>query len=444
MNMETLVGVIPPPSRPASSSKRAILAATLGNTLEWYDFAVYAYLTPVISQLFFPSRDPLTSILSTFAVLAVGFIMRPVGAVFFGWLADRTGRKKALIVSVTVMGVATIALGLIPTHAQVGTLAAVLLTVARLFQGFSVGGEYGTSTSFLVEYAPTGRRGLFGSLAYFSSILGMAIGGSIVLVFSVILSSADMAAWGWRIPFLLSFPLLLLGTYMRLKINETPEFNALQEKDAVEKFPLKTIVRSHGKNMLIVMGIVIAFAISTYTVVSFMLSYLRTVIHIETVPATLSVVVVTVFGALLIPVFGWLSDRVGRKPLLILACVSSIVLPLAGLMIVLTGSMLAVYVGQMVMWVPVAIFCGVTPAAFAELFPTEVRVSGFGIAYAVSTALFSGTAPFIATLLVERTGNNLAPGWYIAAAGAISLLFVLRLRETNREELSANVKTHVA
>ncbi|TFD56994.1 MFS transporter [Cryobacterium sp. Hh7] len=442
--METLVGVIPPPSRPASSSKRAILAATLGNTLEWYDFAVYAYLTPVISQLFFPSRDPLTSILSTFAVLAVGFIMRPVGAVFFGWLADRTGRKKALIVSVTVMGVATIALGLIPTHAQVGTLAAVLLTVARLFQGFSVGGEYGTSTSFLVEYAPTGRRGLFGSLAYFSSILGMAIGGSIVLVFSVILSSADMAAWGWRIPFLLSFPLLLLGTYMRLKINETPEFNALQEKDAVEKFPLKTIVRSHGKNMLIVMGIVIAFAISTYTVVSFMLSYLRTVIHIETVPATLSVVVVTVFGALLIPVFGWLSDRVGRKPLLILACVSSIVLPLAGLMIVLTGSMLAVYVGQMVMWVPVAIFCGVTPAAFAELFPTEVRVSGFGIAYAVSTALFSGTAPFIATLLVERTGNNLAPGWYIAAAGAISLLFVLRLRETNREELSANVKTHVA
>jgi MHS family proline/betaine transporter-like MFS transporter len=149
------------------------------------------------------------------------------------------------------------------------------------------------------------------------------------------------------------------------------------------------------------------------------------------------------FGALLIPVFGWLSDRVGRKPLLILACVSCIVLPLVGLMIVLTGSMAAVYVGQMVMWVPVAMFCGVTPAAFAELFPTEVRVSGFGIAYAVSTALFSGTAPFVATLLIERTGNNLAPGWYVAVAGAISLLFVLRLRETSREKLPDNV-SHIS
>jgi MHS family proline/betaine transporter-like MFS transporter len=322
-------------------------------------------------------------------------------------------------------------------------LAAVLLTVARLFQGFSVGGEYGASTSFLVEHAPAGRRGLFGSLAYFSSILGMAIGGSVVLVFTVILSSADMAAWGWRIPFLLSFPLLLIGTYMRLKIDETPEFNNLRDEAAVEKFPLRTVVRSHGKNMLIVMGIVVAFAISTYTVVSFMLSYLRTVIRIETAPATLSVVVATLFGALLIPVFGWLSDRVGRKPLLILACVSCIVLPLVGLMIVLTGSMAAVYVGQMVMWVPVAMFCGVTPAAFAELFPTEVRVSGFGIAYAVSTALFSGTAPFVATLLIERTGNNLAPGWYVAVAGAISLLFVLRLRETSREKLPDNV-SHIS
>ncbi|MEQ4519256.1 MFS transporter [Pseudarthrobacter sp. B907] len=444
MTTESTMGVIPKPSHSASGSRRAILAATLGNTLEWYDFAVYAYLTPVISQLFFPSRDPLTSILSTFAVLAVGFIMRPVGAVFFGWLADRTGRKKALIVSVTVMGVATVLLGLIPTHAQVGMLAAVLLTVARLFQGFSVGGEYGASTSFLVEHAPAGRRGLFGSLAYFSSILGMAIGGSVVLVFSVILSSADMAAWGWRVPFLLSFPLLLVGTYMRLKIDETPEFNNLRDETAIERSPLRTVVRSHGRNMLIVMGIVIAFAISTYTVVSFMLSYLRTVIRIETVPATLSVVVATLFGALLIPVFGWLSDRVGRKPLLIIACVSCIVLPLLGLMIVLTGSMAAVYVGQMVMWIPVAIFCGVTPAAFAELFPTEVRVSGFGIAYAVSTALFSGTAPFVATLLIERTGNTLAPGWYVAAAGAISLLFVLRLRETGREELPANVRTHVS
>ncbi|MHA7223961.1 MFS transporter [Arthrobacter sp. RHLT1-20] len=420
----------------ATKSGRAIIAATLGNALEWYDFAVYAYLTPVISKLFFPSDDPLVSVLSTFAVFAVGFIMRPVGAIFFGWLGDRRGRKQALIASVMVMGIATILLGLIPTHAQIGALAAILLTVARLFQGFSVGGEYGNSASFLVEYAPPGRRGLYGSLTYFSSILGMALGGGVVLFFTLILSPSEMSSWGWRLPFLLSFPLLLVGMYMRLKIEETPEFSSVHADSSTSGSPLRTLVRDHGKNMLVVMGIVVAFAISTYTVVTFMLSYLRTVVKVETVPATVAVLTATVFGALLIPVFGWLSDKIGRKPVLLLACVSCIILPLLGLMIVLSSVPGAILIGQMVMWIPVAIFCGVTPAAFSELFPTEVRVSGFGIAYSVSTALFSGTAPFIATLLIEQTGNNLAPGWYIAAAGGFSLFFVLRLRETFNSSLA--------
>lgn len=230
-------------------TRRAIIAGTVGNTMEWYDFAVYAYLTPVISRLFFPGGDPLIGVLSTFAIFAFGFLMRPVGAVFFGWYADKVGRKQALIASVTLMGgVATICLGLIPTNFQAGVLATVLLTLCRLVQGFSLGGEYGTSTSFLVEYAPPkGKRGLYGSLSYFSSILGMAIGAIVVLVLNLILPPEAMDAWGWRVAFLLSFPLLAFGTYVRLRIGgETPEFKKSREAAKGVSTPMITIFRSIG------------------------------------------------------------------------------------------------------------------------------------------------------------------------------------------------------
>lgn len=435
---------IPSPPAPASAAKesrRAVVAGTVGNMMEWYDFAVYAYLTPIISRLFFPGDDPLIGVLSTFAIFAVGFLMRPVGAVFFGWYADKAGRKQALIVSVTLMGIATICLGLIPTYFQAGVFATVLLTLCRLAQGFSLGGEHGTSTSFLVEYAPKGKRGLYGSLAYFSSILGMAIGAIVVLLLTLFLSAEALDGWGWRVAFLLSFPLLAFGTYIRVRVGETPEFKKTREDAKVATTPLITIFRDHWRSMLSVMGVGVGFAISTYVVVSFILSFLQTVVGVEPIPANLTVVVATLFGAVLIPLFGWLSDKYGRKQVLVAACIACMVLPIIGFFIVVTGSLPAVMIGQLLMWIPVSIFCGVTPAAYAEMFPTEIRVSGFGIAYAIATAVFSGTAPFVATLLVEVTGVTVAPGWYIAVAGLVSLIFVLRLRETSRDDLPSNANS---
>ena len=426
------------PGSTTKESRRAVIAGTVGNTMEWYDFAVYAYLTPVISKLFFPGDDPLLAVLSTFAIFAVGFLMRPVGAIFFGWYADKIGRKQALIVSVTLMGVATICLGLIPTHFQAGALATVLLTVCRLVQGFSLGGEYGTSTSFLVEYAPQGKRGLYGSLAYFSSILGMAIGAIVVLLLTLLLPADAMAGWGWRVAFLLSFPLLAFGTYVRVRIGETPEFKKSRDAAKGTTAPIISIFRDHWRSMLNVVGIGLGFAISSYVVISFILTFLQKVVGVEPIPAYLTVVVATLFGAALIPFFGSLSDKYGRKPVLVAACLACMVLPIIGFFTVITGSIAAVMIGQLLMWIPVAIFAGVSPAAYAEMFPTEVRVSGFGIAYAVATAIFSGTAPFVATLLVQVTGSAVAPGWYITLAGLISLFFVCRLRETSREELPSN------
>lgn len=429
------------PGSVTKESRRAIIAGTVGNTMEWYDFAVYAYLTPVISKLFFPGDDPLLGVLSTFAVFAVGFLMRPVGAVFFGWYADKTGRKQALITSVTLMGVATICLGLIPTHLQAGSVATVLLIVCRLAQGFSLGGEYGTSTSFLVEYAPQGKRGLYGSLAYFSSILGMAIGAIVVLLLNLLLPPEAMAGWGWRAAFLLSFPLLAFGTYVRVRIGETPEFKKSREAAKGATTPVIAVFRDHWRSMLNVVGVGLGFAISSYVVISFILTFLQKVVGVAPIPAYLTVVAATLFGAALIPVFGWLSDKYGRKPVLLAACFASMVFPIVGFFVVITGSLAAVMIGQLLMWIPVSIFAGVTPAAYAEMFPTEVRVSGFGIAYSIATAIFSGTAPFVATLLVQVTGSAVAPGWYITLAGLISLFFVCRLRETSREDLPSNAKS---
>lgn len=426
------------PRSASKESRRAIVAGTVGNTMEWYDFAVYAYLTPVISRLFFPGDDPVLAVLSTFAIFAVGFLMRPVGAVFFGWYADKIGRKQALVASVTLMGVATICLGLIPTYFQAGLVATVLLTVCRLAQGLSLGGEYGTSTSFLVEYAPQGKRGLYGSLAYFSSILGMGIGAIVVLLLNLFLSSEAMDGWGWRVAFLLSFPLLAFGTYVRVRIGETPEFKKSREASNGAKTPLSRIFRDHWRSMLNVVGVGLGFAISTYVVVSFILTFLQTTVGVEPTPAILTVVVTTLFGAALIPVFGWLSDKYGRKPVLVAACLACMVFPILGFFVVITGSLTAVVIGQLLMWIPVSIFGGVVPSAYAEMFPTDVRVSAFGIAYAIATAVFSGTAPFVATFLVEVTGNVVSPGWYITVAGFISLFFVVRLRETSREELLAS------
>jgi MFS transporter, MHS family, proline/betaine transporter len=415
-------------------ARKAILAAGTGNALEWYDFAVFAFLTPVLSQLFFPGEDRIAAILSTFAVFAVGFVMRPIGAILFGRIADKRGRKAALIVSVTLMGVATLLIGIMPTYASVGLLAPALLVVARMLQGLSVGGEFGASASFLVEYAPPHRRGFYGSLAYFSANAGSMLGGLVVLLFTLSLTAESMTGWGWRVPFLLSFPLLAIGMYLRARIAETPQFEAVQSTDEQVSSPLSTVLREHWKAMLTIVGIAVAFAITSYTVLSFILSYLITVIGFTPIQALTAVVLATAIGSCMTPVFGALSDTFGRRPILIFACLAGLALPYPGFLLLQNGTFGSALLGMVILWVPVSSFCGVTPATFAEMFPTKVRVSGFGVAYGFGTALFSGTAPFVATLLVDVTGSSLAPAWYVMAAALVSLCVILPLvRETRHD-----------
>ncbi|MCE0764741.1 MFS transporter [Pseudonocardia kujensis] len=426
----------PPAPAPAGLSRRSVVAAGTGNALEFYDFAIFASLTPVISQLFFPSGDQLAAILSTLALYAVGFVMRPVGAIVFGRLADRLGRRIPLAISVLLMGVTTVLIGVMPTYAQAGVVAPLLLCIARLLQGLSVGGEFGTSASFLVEHAPRHRRGLYGSFAFFSSTAGSVLGALVVLLLTIGMPADALSGWGWRIPFLLGFPLLVIGLYLRYRIAESPEFEAVRAENARAKSPLRTLFREHWRAFLTLIGICIGFSVASATAQAFVLTYIRTVVGLPAVQALTSVVLATTFGVVMVLVFGHLSDRYGRRTILIFACVLTVLLPYPSLLVMSLSGFGSALLGQLILWVPVAAFGGAIPALFAELFPTKVRASGFGIGYGFGSAIFAGTAPFVATLLIELTGNTLSPAWYMTAAGLVTLVVVVTSVSVRRSSVS--------
>lgn len=419
-----------------SRVRQAILAAGVGNALEWYDFAAYAFVTPVIAKLFFPTYDPVAGIIATFAVFAVGFGMRPIGAVIFGHTADRFGRKLSMVVLAVMMGLSTIVVGLLPTYASIGIAAPALLLVARLFQGLALGGEYGTATSFLVEYARTGRRGLIGSTSYVTIYVGNLLGGCVVLLTTAAVSAPAFAAWGWRIPFLLGFPILLLGLYMRARVDETPQFRSTRNVAGTVRAPLLVAITRHWRAMVLVLGINICLGISAYTVLSFMQTYLASVLHYQQTVALLSVLIGILCGAVFTLIAGRLSDAVGARTVLWVSCVGVALFAYPSYLLLDLGSFAAAVGGQVLLWIPVAGLSGTVPVVFAELFPAEVRVSGFGVAYALGTAIFSGTTPFLATLLVRATGSALAPAWYLAGAAIVTLAFLAAFRETanNRDQ----------
>ncbi|GGF41616.1 MFS transporter [Subtercola lobariae] len=406
-------------------SRRSVIAVGTGNALEFYDFAVFASLTPVISQLFFPSSNALAAILSTFVVYAVGFLMRPLGAIIFGRLGDRSGRKVTMIVVVTIMGFSTVLMGLLPTFTQIGAFAPVLLVVARMLQGLSVGGEFGTSATYLLEYAPDNRRGIYGAFAFFSSTAGSVIGVFVVFLLTLLMSATTISDWGWRIPFLLGFPLLLLGFYLRYRVSESPEFEEIKADKEREKSPVLTVFKEHWRAILIVIGVVCGFATASATVQAFMPSYVKTVVGLPANQSLGAVLIATTVAIFMVLAFGALSDRFGGRRILILASVLTILLPYPSLVVVGLGGFGAAVAGLLILWVPVAAFGGAAPAMWADMFPTAVRVSGFGIAYGFGTAIFAGSAPFVSTWLIQTSGNPLAPAWYMIVGGIVTAIVVI-------------------
>jgi MHS family proline/betaine transporter-like MFS transporter len=414
---------------------RTSLAGGVGNLLEWYDFAVFGYLAPFISAKFFPADDAVSGLINTFGVFAAGYLARPIGGVFFGQLGDRFGRKRALQLSIFLMAVPTTLIAFLPTHAEVGVLAPVLLTILRLAQGISVGGEFIGSCCYLVEVAPVGRRGFFGSWSTFGTIGGMLLGSAVATVLQAFLSTDQIHAWGWRLPFLGGLLVGIVGWQMRRGTQETPEFDRLRSAERIEQHPALQALREMPIRVLQVAGIVLLFGVAIYTLFVWMPTYLT---HFVNPPVPHALLINTLCMVLLIatmPVAGLLADRFGYKRILTLGALATGIVVYPLFRWIDSGTTTATAVALTIFALIHGAIQGAMPVAMVELFPARLRYSAMAIGYNITLALFGGTAPLVATWLIKTTGNLAAPAWYLVAIAAITFIVTLSMRPHHESQV---------
>ncbi|HEX5339950.1 MAG TPA: MFS transporter [Gammaproteobacteria bacterium] len=423
--------------------RRAIAAAALGNCMEWFDFGVYGYLAVTIGHIFFPSHNPTTELLAAFGGFAVAFVIRPFGGIFFGPLGDRIGRQRVLAVTIILMAASTFMIGVLPGYAQIGIWAPILLMLARLVQGFSTGGEYGGAATFMAEYAPDKQRGFLCSWLEFGTLGGFSLGAILVTLVTFGLSPEAMNAWGWRIPFLCAGPLGLIGLYLRLKLEETPDFQGLKDAGEVAASPLREALATEWRQLLKCVGIVILLNVADYTFLTYMPSYLNTALGIGEQMGRVTLIGIMLAMMLVITPIGALSDRIGRKPILIASALGFIVLAWPAFWLMSQGSLALVTLGLAIPGLLLVMLLGTLPATLPAMFPSRTRYGGFAVSYNVSTSLFGGTAPLAITWLVVMTGNDFMPAYYLIVAAVIALFPILALRETARRRLRGSVTAGV-
>ncbi|HET6860033.1 MAG TPA: MFS transporter [Streptomyces sp.] len=416
---------------PTRRPVRQLMAASVGNAVEWYDWYAYTFLATYIAGQVFPesARNSLVPLLSTFAVFAVGFFMRPVGGLLMGAVADRRGRRAALTVTILLMGGSSLLVGLTPTYASAGVLAPVVLVCARLLQGLSVGGEFAASTTFLVESAGPGRRGLFSSFQYVSTTAGQLAASGIAAILVGNLADPQMEGWGWRVPFILGAALSLVGFWIRRGAQET-----LSEERAKEPRPgLFDALRKHPRQSLLICGITAGGTLAYYTWTSYLPTYAELNTGMSKSDALLAGTISLAFFALLQPLGGMLSDRFGRKPLLLFFGLGFALLSVP-LLRSINGTFTSLLLVQCAGMVLLTGFTSISAAVNAELFPARVRAAGIGFPYSLTVALFGGTAPYVGTLFKEMGRPGLFP-WYVAVLCLVSSAVYFRLPESAHKEL---------
>ncbi|NIF23688.1 glycine betaine/L-proline transporter ProP [Candidatus Pantoea multigeneris] len=424
--------------------KRAVGAAALGNTMEWFDFGVYSYLAVIIGKVFFPDASNTAQLIASFGTFAAAFLVRPIGGMVFGPLGDRYGRQKVLAFTMIMMSIGTFCIGLIPDYSKIGIMAPILLLLARLVQGFSTGGEYGGAATFIAEYSTDKRRGFTGSFLEFGTILGYILGAALVTGMTSLLSSEDMLSWGWRIPFFLAAPLGLFGLFVRLKLEETPAFQKhMEQQEAREhakpSLTLWQMLHKYRHQMLKCIGLVLVFNVSNYMLTSYMPSYLTGVLHMSELTGLLLVMVVMILMMPLTLLWGHLTDRIGRRPVIGFGAAGLVVLAIPSFMLIGSGDIALVLAGLVVLGILHTTFSGGTPSTLPALFVTDIRYSALAIGFNVSVSLFGGTTPLVTAWLVDTTQNVMMPAYYMMGAGAIGLITVYTLRETARKPLSGSM-----
>jgi MHS family proline/betaine transporter-like MFS transporter len=409
--------------------RRVVLAGTIGNVLEWYDFAIYGYFAVQIGRHFFPTEEPIAQMISTFGIFAIGYLMRPIGGVVVGHIGDKLGRNAALTFSIAAMAVPTFVIGILPGYETLGLAAPLLLTLMRMLQGLSVGGEYASSMVFMIEQAPAGRRGLMGGLAGAGATLGTLLGSGVGAALSSAMSPEALAEWGWRIPFLAGLLVGVAGYLLRRHVveHETPQPR--------EVAPIVETLRLHRRTVLNLVGVTFFHAGSFFIILVYLVSWSQTYVGLSPSRAlainTLSMAV-SMLGLI---VAGHLSDRLGRKPVMIFACAAALVLALP-LFWAMRGAMVwyghpHFAAGQIVFALLLGLYYGALPALLVELSPPSVRCTTVALGYNLCYGLLGGVSPLVASLLVERTGFAAAPAAWIMVAALVTLVTLLRTRETN-------------
>jgi MFS transporter, MHS family, proline/betaine transporter len=411
--------------------RQAVAAAVIGNVLEWYDFAVYAFVAIYISRKFFPAGDEVSALLATFLAYGLGFLARPLGGIVIGRIGDTRGRKAALLLTILLMALGTVLIGVLPGFAIIGYFAPLLLVVARLLQGFSAGGEWGSSTAFIVEWAPPAERGYYGSFQQTSVVTGLLLGSGVAALLNTVMTAADMGSWGWRIPFLLGGLIGPVGLYMRRRIDETPAYARMSAAPAA--------AHEKGETWLLAaraFGFTIVWTVCFYILLNFMPTYTQKYMNLSASQALWANTIGLFVLVAAIPVMGNLSDRIGRKPLLLACCAAFIVIPYPIFSFLVSGASYGALVAVQILFaLLISMFSGPGPAAIAEIFPTRTRSTWMTSGYALAVAIFGGFAPSISLWLIERFGSPLAHTFYLIAAAIVSAVVIWGLRETAHEEL---------
>ncbi|SFC90584.1 Predicted arabinose efflux permease, MFS family [Bosea sp. CRIB-10] len=408
--------------RSASMVRRAVISSVIGNGLEWYDFLVYGFFSTIIAQVFFPSSDPLVSALLTAATFAISFLVRPVGGVLLSTYADRFGRKPILTVMILIMGFSTVLIGLTPSYQTIGVLAPILIIVARILQGISVGAEFASATAMLVEYAPPRKKMLYGSFQMCSQALALALAAFSGYALSTLMTPESLQDWGWRIPFLLGSLITPLGFYIRRFVDESPEY----EKDSgpkVKQTPFRTVLAEHRNALLRSCGIMIPGTASNYVWFIFLPGYVVRQLKLPFTSAMLSSLIGGILLFIFVPIMGQLADRWSPRRVWLCGVLAFALLsyPLLSY-VVAVPSFERLLIVQAICALPIAAIWAPTPGLLAGMFPTTVRSTGMSIAYNMVVLLFGGLAPFTLTWLVAKTGSDLMPSYYLLACTGLALL----------------------
>ncbi|WP_334172960.1 MFS transporter [Sinomonas sp.] len=424
--------------RPRNSTGHTVLSTGIGNAAEWFDWGVYATFAPFFSKQLFNPANPTSAILSTLAIFAVGFLARPFGGFLFGWIGDRLGRKTSMTLSIGLASAGSLIIAIAPTFAAVGAFASVVLLIARLVQGVAHGGELPSSQTFLAETAPREKRGLWSTLIYFSGTIGTVAGVLMGAVFTMVLSKDQMGAFGWRIPFFVGAVLGLWGLVMRARLKETEIFEEEEAEIKVARVKPKLwaeIVR-HRKQAFQVIGLTVGLTIVYYVWAIVAPTYAATALKIDPGQALWAGVAANVVFLIALPLWGKLSDRIGRKPVLLVSAIGAAALnfPMQAL---LKDSAWQLFIAMSVMLVFIAASASIVPAVYAELFPTSIRTVGVGVPYSICVALFGGTAPYLQTLFTDVVKQPWMFNGYAVLMAVVSAAVVLTIPETRAKDLTS-------